>query len=85
MDVSVVICTYNRATSLKCALESLADMKVPDEVSWEVVVVDNNSSDCTRGIVEQFLGSSLKIRYIFEPAQGLCPSIKRGVIGYRIS
>lgn len=79
MDVSVVICTYNRAASLKCALESLADMKVPDEVSWEVVVVDNNSSDGTRGVVEQFFGSSLKIRYIFESAQGLSLARNRGV------
>lgn len=79
MDVSVVICTYNRAASLKCALESLADMKVPDEVSWEVVVVDNNSSDGTRVVVEQFLESSLKIRYIFESAQGLSLARNRGV------
>ncbi len=79
MDISVVICTYNRAASLKRALESLADMKVPDEVSWEVVVVDNNSSDGTRGVVDQFLGSSLKIQYIFEPAQGLSLARNRGI------
>lgn len=79
MDVSVVICTYNRAASLKCALHSLAEMKVPDEMSWEVVVVDNNSSDSTRGVVEHFLGSSLKIRYTFEPAQGLSLARNRGI------
>ncbi len=79
MDISVVICTYNRAATLKRALESLAEMKVPDELSWEVVVVDNNSSDGTRGVVEQFLGSSLKIRYVFELAQGLSLARNRGV------
>ncbi len=88
MDVSVVICTYNRALSLKGALASLADMKVPGEVSWEVVVVDNNSSDQTRSVVEQFAQQTPNLRYVFESNQGLSLARNRGIkesIGHIIS
>jgi glucosyl-dolichyl phosphate glucuronosyltransferase len=88
MDVSVVICTYNRALSLKGALASLADMKVPDEVSWEVVVVDNNSNDQTRSVVEQFAQQTPNLRYVFESNQGLSLARNRGIkesIGHIIS
>ncbi len=53
--VSVVLCTYNRSHLLADALHALL-AQVPDTAPYEVVVVDNNSSDATRDVVEPFVG-----------------------------
>lgn len=78
--ISVVICTYNRSSSLTRTLESLRQMSVPPDLDWELVVVDNNSTDNTRAVVTQFVRTSgLNARYVFEPNQGLCYARNRGV------
>ena len=70
--ISVIICTYNRSESLKRTLKSLEEMVVPDSVSWEIVIVDNNSSDDTKGVVEEFTKTSdLNVRYVLERRKGL--------------
>ena len=67
MDISVVICTYNRCRSLADSLESVANSRLPDSVEWEVVVVDNNSRDQTRQTVERFCQRyPQRFRYVFE-------------------
>ncbi|MFC3198576.1 glycosyltransferase family 2 protein [Parapedobacter deserti] len=43
--VSVILCTYNGADKLPETIRHLAEQKMPLDVSWEVVFVDNNSSD----------------------------------------
>jgi glycosyltransferase involved in cell wall biosynthesis len=45
MQVTVILCTYNRCQSLGKALESTAGQRLPESVEWEVLVVENNSSD----------------------------------------
>ena len=70
-DVTVVISTYNRCEQLRCALESLFSQQT-DGVSWEAVVVDNNSTDDTAAVVESFTGRpGPRLSYVFEPRQGL--------------
>jgi glycosyltransferase involved in cell wall biosynthesis len=51
-DATVIICTYNRADRLASALADLSMMQVATGTSWEIVVVDNCSSDNTRAVVE---------------------------------
>ncbi len=46
--ISVVVCTRNRAESLRRTLHSLHAMAIPPALAWEVVVVDNGSGDHTR-------------------------------------
>lgn len=78
--ISVVVCTYNRAASLATMLESLARMSVPPDLNWELIVVDNNSTDNTHAVVTEFLRTSaLNVRYLFEPKQGLCHARNIGV------
>jgi len=78
--ISVIICTYNHFASLKRALNSLKEMTVPNELTWELVVVDNNSQDGTRDIVNDFIRvSGLNVRYIFERKQGLSYARNCGV------
>src|SRR5581483_1450548 len=78
--ISVIICTYNRAESLKRTLESLAAVDAPGDLAWEIVVVDNHSGDATRAVVEDFAGASaLRVRYVYESEQGLSRARNRGV------
>lgn len=81
-DISVVISTYNRAGTLQTALESLARQKVGLE--YEVVVVDNNSTDSTRQVVETLVaGGYPHLRYVFEPRQGASYGRNAGILASR--
>ena len=80
IKISVIICTYNRAESLKRALNSIIEMSVPEDLSWELIIVDNNSSDNTKEVVEKFkTESGLNVSYVFEKEQGLSNARNRGV------
>jgi glycosyltransferase involved in cell wall biosynthesis len=69
MRFSIVIATYNRADVLKDTLDSLSRLQAG--ATWEVVVVDNNSPDHTRQIVEAAAPSyPVPLRYAFEREQG---------------
>lgn len=67
--VSAVICTHNRAGRLVMAIQSLVDQHMPRE-QYEIIIVDNCSTDSTREIVEQF-SREYNVRYIYEPNLGL--------------
>jgi glycosyltransferase involved in cell wall biosynthesis len=71
IDASVIVCTYNRSASLKRTLRSLQAQVVGDGVDWEVLIVDNNSKDDTRSVVEGFGATFSRLRYCYEPTQGL--------------
>ena len=80
MKISVILCTYNRSQSLLGALDSVAAQTLPESVEWEVLVVDNNSTDRTREVVEDFCGRHPRhFRYLFEPQQGLCYARNAGL------
>ncbi len=51
IDVSVVICTWNRSGLLRQTLKSLEECRIPNNLSWEVLVVDNASSDDTQQVL----------------------------------
>jgi len=74
--ISAVVCTLNRAAYLAKAVESLINQTYPKEY-YEIIVVDNGSTDNTREVVEQF-GQFAKIRYIYEPTKGLCQARNTG-------
>jgi len=70
-DVTVLIATYNRATLLGETLDVLAQADRPGARSWEVVVVDNNSRDRTREVVQSRQSSfPVPLRYLFEGRPG---------------
>jgi glycosyltransferase involved in cell wall biosynthesis len=70
-DISVIIATYNRASMLPEALESILGQEASG-VRYEIIVVDNNSPDNTREVVESYIkrGHS-NLRYLFEGKQGV--------------
>ena len=80
VDVSVVICTYNRAESLRETLESLASQDVKHQLSYEIIVVDNNSKDNTRQMVEEFqTRNGHAVQYVFEKKQGVSYARNTGI------
>jgi len=79
MDASIIICTYNRAESLKDTLAALAALKAPPDLQWEILVVDNNSRDHTHLVVEAAKRDWPRLKYVFEPAQGLSHARNRGI------
>ena len=79
MDASVIVCTYNRADSLRDTLRALYAQRTSSARSWEVIVVDNNSGDHTRQTVELFRQDWPDLRYEFEMQQGLSHARNHGI------
>lgn len=78
MKYSVVIATYNRAADLRDTLASLAGVRPASP--WEVIVVDNNSTDDTRAVVEHAAPTfPAPLRYVFEREQGRSPALNAGI------
>jgi glycosyltransferase involved in cell wall biosynthesis len=78
LDVSVVLCTYNRADRLPAALDAL--LSQTGRVRYEVIVVDNNSTDGTPAVVRSIAArSNCRVRYTFEPRQGLSHARNAGI------
>jgi glycosyltransferase involved in cell wall biosynthesis len=80
MDMfSVVICTFNREKYVKKAIESVLNNHV-NGFTYEILVIDNNSTDNTKDVVESFSKAyPNKVRYFFEPMQGLSVARNRGI------
>ncbi|MEW6572036.1 MAG: glycosyltransferase family 2 protein [Bacillota bacterium] len=75
--LSVIICTYNREDVLGNCLDSLSKQKASGDF-YEVIVVDNNSTDRTREVVSTYLDRFDNWRYFFESDQGLSYARNRG-------
>ena len=72
IDVSIVICTKDRACYLHDTLRSIAAIHMPQDYTAELVVVDNGSKDHTQDVVRAFQSDGLaSIRLIEEPKCGL--------------
>jgi glycosyltransferase involved in cell wall biosynthesis len=76
--ISVIICTFNREQSLARTLQSISRVEIPPGTSWELLLVDNNSSDGTRTLAESY-EARLPLRYIFESNPGLSNARNAGV------
>ena len=78
MKYSVVIATYRRARDLRDTLQSLSGLDA--DGPWEAIVVDNNSPDDTRQVVESMAtGYPVDLRYVFEREQGRSPALNAGI------
>jgi O-antigen biosynthesis protein len=62
--VSVIVCSYNGGRTLSACLDSLGKLNYPD---YEIILVDDGSTDDTRDIAEQFP----HVRYIYQENHGL--------------
>ncbi len=78
MLLTVAVCTWNRADLLASTLDSLCAVEELQGADWELVLVDNNSTDSTRQVASHF-ANRLSLRYVFEPLQGLSNARNRAV------
>jgi len=78
--ITVILCTYNRCQSLSKALQSVALSEMPASAAWEVLVVDNNSHDQTREVVDNFARRNPgRFRYLFESKSGKSHALNAGI------
>jgi GT2 family glycosyltransferase len=76
-EISVVISTYNRRDSLARTIESvLAQTDAPE---YELIVVDNRSTDRTAPLIKEYVYRSDRVRYVFEPKQGVAYGRNAGI------
>ena len=78
MRIATIICTYNRAESLRQTLTTLVAAERPPGVEWEVLVVDNHSTDHTKQVCREFDGK-LPIRYCMEPTPGKSAALNTAI------
>lgn len=71
--VSVIIPTYNRENLIKKALDSVEAQTYPD---YEVVVIDDGSTDHTREVVESY---GEKVHYFYQENQGIAGARNAGI------
>ena len=80
--ISVVICCHNSAERIEQTLIHLANQEVKAGIQWEVILVDNRSSDGTSEIAEQTwqkFNSSVSFRCVFEPLLGVANARQLGI------
>ncbi len=78
MRISVAICTWNRSQLLQRTLERLCELDADDRYSWELVLVDNNSTDDTSQVIDRF-ADDLPLRAVRETKQGHSWSRNRAI------
>jgi glycosyltransferase involved in cell wall biosynthesis len=79
LSFSVIICTRDRAPQLDRCLQRFNEAQAFHN-SWELIVVDNNSSDSTKTVIETFAASvPFRVKYVFEGRNGLSHARNRGI------
>ncbi len=74
IQIAAIICTHNRDSYLGAAIDSLLEQDINN---YEVLVIDNASSDRTKEVVESRLGDP-RLQYYYEPVLGLSVARNRG-------
>ncbi len=75
-SISVIVCSYNGAATLEACLESLGKIDYPD---YEVILVDDGSTDNTPEIAARFPG----VRYLHQTNHGLSHARNTGAAAAR--
>ncbi len=78
-DVSVIVPTFNRASSLGRLLDSLCAQRVED-VRYEVLIIDNGSTDHTPDVVAAYAAAFPFVRGLREPRAGASNARNRGIV-----
>ncbi|MBI2534427.1 MAG: glycosyltransferase [Deltaproteobacteria bacterium] len=80
-EISLIVATFNRCHSLARLLKSLECLELPDAGTLEGLVVDNDSSDGTRGLLLEKQQRSLKysLTILHEPQRGKSAALNLGL------
>lgn len=80
IDISIIICTHNRSHNLQECLTYVEKQSIINTYKLEIVLIDNNSTDGTKKVVEELIRHSpLNIRYVFEENLGIAHARNRGL------
>ena len=80
IDITVAVCTYNRADRLVLALQSLQQIQRPTGMGVELLVVDNASTDDTAKVVQRMAKDSpVPMRLVHESQQGVAHARNRAL------
>jgi len=78
--ITVVVCTYNRRDYLKLALDSLQTQETEGVFGYEIVVVDDGSTDDTSNVVADFISKGpIPVRYVRENGHGIAAARNAGL------
>ena len=84
--ISVIVCCYNSAWIIERCLNALLAQQVPSSVLWEIIVVNNASTDDTERIANKVLQKGhISYQLINEPKAGLLNARKCGIRAARYS
>ena len=76
-EVSVIIPIYNTAAYLRKALDSICGQTLKE---LEIILIDDGSTDGSRGIIEEYAERDARIRWYAQPNQGLSVARNRGLL-----
>ncbi|HEY3883949.1 MAG TPA: glycosyltransferase, partial [Vicinamibacterales bacterium] len=80
VDATILIATFNRARLLDETLDSIRRLRVSSGRTWETIVVDNNSTDRTKAVVErQARDFPVPLHYVLETRQGRSSALNTGI------
>ena len=82
VNLTVAIPTYNGENRLPKVLDKLKEQINTEDINWEVIIVDNNSSDGTAKVVQEYQANwrqDVPLRYCFESQQGISFARQRGI------
>lgn len=79
--ISVVICVYNGSKRIIPTLRALSEQTLPPDLSCELLIIDNASTDSTSTVAKDFwdtAGSPFPISFFFEPIPGKANALVKG-------
>jgi len=79
VDFTVAICTYNGEHRLPDVLERLQNQLRTESLTWEIIIVDNNSTDNTALLVQKYQATWPQLHYYFEAQQGAAFARNRAI------
>ena len=82
MNISVIVVCYNEENNIKDCIDSIIDQKYPVD-KFEILVIDGNSEDNTREIVEECANKSDNVRMIVNPKRTIASSRNIGILEAR--
>lgn len=84
-DLSIILCTCNARARLQPTLEHLAAQRVPPQITWDLILVDNNSTDGTADFARELWStlSTVPLQILHEPTQGVAHARARGLAAAR--
>jgi glycosyltransferase involved in cell wall biosynthesis len=77
-EITMIVCTRNRAAQLRNFLDSAVRMQIPDGLRWEFLIVDNGSTDGTADVARAYQ-DRLPLRLVREERAGLSNARNKGV------